>query len=113
MNKNIINNLKLNSKLDVLLNLIIFNIFLIGFVLNFIAYIGSSWILIEKDSFGLFEYCKISMQNIDLSLFDFKLQTFFKAKYKIKNLEIKDKKCFQWNSYNKPSKNFLIVFILF
>jgi hypothetical protein len=107
MTKLILNSVKLNSRINILLNILIFNLFLMGFILNCISIINHNWVLTENDSYGLLEYCKISIEKIDLSLFDFKFHSFFKAKYKIKKLEFEDYNCFYWSSYNKPSKFYL------
>lgn len=97
-NKKVINR---RLKLYFLVNIMIFNVFFIGFVLNFITYSNTNWIKNESYVFGLFQYCHFNsttFQKISNSYI------FYRDGYKLSYKAVSDVKCFIWNRFNKPSR---------
>lgn len=85
-------------KILILVKIFLFNLFLIGFILNLIAYVNSYWIVSgETYIIGLHDYCKRFNQfEIESTSFSFNKSNVISLK--------KVFKCINWNSINRPSK---------
>ena len=93
-----------NNKLRVYLvtKILLFNLFLIGFFLNLIAYFGSHWIVSSENYvIGIFQYCKkfnlVEINsNMSAEALDNSNSIHFKSTFK----------CASWSDLSRPS-NFI------
>ena len=108
----------LNKKFYILLKLVIFNTFFVGFVLNLITFFSTNWIKNESYAYGLFQYCNLVLSEQEqgqpsddreteqLNEYSF----FYAAASKIifnSNSPLLDYRCLDWTNKYAPSNDHL------
>ncbi len=95
-------------KLLILLKILFFNLFIMGFLANFVAILSINWIVGKNYVFGIFKYCK-ETDNSSQS----RHYIFYTSGQKLMHKEVTDSKCFNWNASNRPSRLLFCLFFQF
>ena len=103
--------MELTKKIKIILifKILMFNLFLFGFLLNLVAYLNTHWIVSgENYIIGLFEYCKLFNQV------EVNSNNNNNNNNNVSNLIYPKKifKCFNWTNMNRPSRIFLFLLLL-
>lgn len=103
------------AKLIIILKLVVFNTFFVGFILNFLPYTNANWISNDNYVFGLFQYCNkvIEVSEIQHAAFYRSIRPSI-MKSSLRNMSsykmmrsrnesfVEEFRCFNWNNLNKP-----------
>ncbi len=100
------NKIEISSKQKyfIIIKLMVFNVFFIGFVLNFIPFSNSNWVKSEHYTFGVLQYCKLLGTN-ESNTYIFHLEDF-----RLTHESRETVKCYTWTPENRPSlKSFIYI----
>jgi hypothetical protein len=95
---------KKKIKIILIFKILIFNLFLFGFLINLVAYLNTYWIVSgENYIIGLFQYCKLFNQ-VEVNSNNNNTSNLIYSK--------KVFKCFNWTNMNRPSNNAMSKIII-